>query len=127
MTTPLDELASSIGFNATAALVAWYGDSRLNVPTKVTPTHILCVIIGEHAFAKLVEDFGGTDLWISNVLIAERVARDKRIYELSKTQSTVEIANTIGLGVRRVQKILEKFFGTGELSGAAGDGASGPG
>lgn len=54
-----EDLGSIIGFSNTLLLCATRGGQGIYIPNTATPGHPIAALIGESAFARLVEAFGG--------------------------------------------------------------------
>lgn len=109
--TTLDDLASTIGFSATARLAAWYGDAgNLYVPATAEPNNVLSRLIGIAAARKLSEAWGGEFLAIPRLRDHEDDVRKNRIGRmLEKGFNTREIARLERISERRVQQICREL------------------
>jgi hypothetical protein len=113
--TTLDDLASTIGFSATARLAAWYGDAgNLYVPAAAEASHVLTRLIGLAAARRLSEQWGGEHLAIPRLRDHEDDVRKNRIGRmLEKGFNTAEIARLERISERRVQQVCREL----ELAG----------
>jgi hypothetical protein len=104
--TNLDDIASLIGFTATATLAAWFGGKNLCVPKVAKPDSRLAVLIGMTALKHLVAEYSSITLWIptGDVFAAER-RRSRVAVALVRGESTADIATCNAMSIRRVQQL----------------------
>lgn len=119
--TNYDDLAASVGFTATVALMTWFEGRRLHVPRQVLPQHPLATLIGLPALRALVRDFGGEDLWLPASDQFGRYARNRDIaVRLAAGDTPAQIAERFGLSERRVEQIRVELVDAGLLKLAEG-------
>jgi hypothetical protein len=116
MNTILEDLGAEIGFTATTALVAWFGNNNLYVPASVSEKHPIAKAIGVRAAERLVAAWGSETLWIPDGAQEERQRRDRLIADLLVKETPVkEIAAITGIHRRRVQQIAAHLHESGLL------------
>jgi hypothetical protein len=98
----LDELAGSIGMDATSRLVDIFGGTRLYIPHSPDEDDLLTAAIGQEAACKLARIYGGDRIEVPNP-----TPRRTRIIELRETGCSVDaIARKLGCTRRRVFQVL---------------------
>ena len=106
----LDYLSSQVGFDAAATVAAWWGGTRLYVPSEADPNHYIGRGAGEPALAALVDEWGGGYVWVSNPLHAAQAARNRHVAEQVQAGRTDEqIAEELHLTIRRIKQIKQKL------------------
>lgn len=86
------------------------------VPLEFSPGHHLCKLLGEIAYKKLVENYGGDRLDIGGLNLYEIEARNKAVGDLlCQDVSTKDIAERTGLSLRRVQQIRVRLQAQGVI------------
>lgn len=119
--TTLEDLASIIGFTATATLSIWLTGNnphghRLYVPQNPPPEHHLVKLLGLSAARRLGEAWGNQHIHVPSMQSFERTKRFRYIarqIELGETYGN--IAAHIGMTKRRVEQIAQELRGMGIL------------
>ena len=116
--TTLDDLAAIIGFTATVRFSMWFGSRshRHNtyIPTTVSETHAIAMLIGAPAMRRLVDEFGGEHLSVPSLHGAFLDSRNATIRDrLMEGASVKKIAEETGLTERRVQQIRTEIENLG--------------
>lgn len=114
--TTLDDLATIIGFTATARLAAWFGGRNLYVPEQASPDSALAALVGMSAAKRLSAEFGREHLAVPSLGIALRDSRYAKICELMRDDVPLaNIAMRMEMGLRRVQQLRVEFEALGML------------
>lgn len=100
------ELVEMIGFGPTIQLI----DARPGLPTYIPKVagdeHLLSAIIGMHAFAQLVKNYGGEMLTLPNCKYALTKIRHRNVIKLrADGYSQTEVAALTGLTPRQIRNI----------------------
>lgn len=117
----IEDIAAEIGYTAAVALVSWFGNANLFVPTEATEDHPIGKIIGMPAFKRLVKMFDGhakreRNVWLAIDHQQEIDRRDRLIavlYECGFGSKT--IASITNLSERTVQHIRKRIEDLGVL------------
>lgn len=113
----LDDIAPVIGFTATCALVAWWGDKNLYVPGKFTVGHPLARVIGEPALRALVREFGDNTLAIPADVQTSRFRRDRAVCErFAEGWTPARVADEFRISQRRAQQLREELIERGWMA-----------
>ena len=119
--TILDDLAASVGYTATRAIVTWWAGRTLYVPAQLRPGHPLASIIGEPALRALVRDFGSEILKIPSDAQDGRFRRDRSICErYCEGWTTHRVADEFDISVRRAEQIRAELVERGWMDFARG-------
>lgn len=115
----IEDVGGEIGYTATTTLVTWFGGSGLYVPTIVDETHLLARLIGLPAFRRLVAAFPSESIRIPKPVnqADDRARRVARMLIAGRTER--EIAEEIGISVRRVEQIRKRLVDEGILAALA--------
>ncbi|TXH46065.1 MAG: hypothetical protein E6Q92_02535 [Burkholderiaceae bacterium] len=106
-------------------LRAWAGGQQLSVPRKVDQGHILCRLLGESAFRRLVEAHGPDGLLFVPACRLDAVVRTGVIHRLGAVGlGSRPISQYAGCTERQVQRLQSHLRGTGRLFGLDEDGAT---
>lgn len=111
----LDDVCAVVGYTATRIIVAWYGGRSLYVPASVVDKHPLATLIGLPALRALSREFGGgAALQIPSRALEDRYQCHQRIAAMLAAGATnAEVAETVGLTLRRVQQLRVELAGLG--------------
>lgn len=110
----LEDICAEIGYGATTALVAWFGNSNLYVPEDVSPQHPIAKAIGIRPAQRLSAAWGGETLWVADGAAETRDRRDRAVAVLlGQGKGAKDIAKEVGLTERRVQQIRVRLEQTG--------------
>ena len=103
-----DEIASLIGLGGLKSLIAARGGTFLRVPSTIAGAAALVQFVGEDAAARLVEAYGGENIYIPNGLAIPSVrARVLELKRAAPTLTTTSIALAIGCSEKTVLKHLK--------------------
>ena len=105
----LRELVRVLGEADALRLVGRAGGGRITVPkrSRATPDHPLCVLMGEVAFGKLVEEYDGAVLELPNADAYVRELRHEQVRQLrAEGLSMDDIGRATGYCRRHVINIL---------------------
>ena len=117
------KLASLLGLEGAMLLRAWAGGQQLSVPRKVDQGHILCRLLGEQAFRRLVEAYGPDGLLFVPACNLDSVRRTGIIHRLSAVGLGARpISQYADCTERQVQRIQSHLRGSGRLFGLSEDG-----
>ena len=120
-TSDLDDLAPVIGYRATRVIAAWFAGRDLHTPARSWPGHPLAKLIGQPAFDALVREYPSERFRIPTNEDDDRCRRDRVVAErLVAGRSCVEIADELGLTVRRVEQLRFELVDQGVLEYAQG-------
>ena len=112
----VEDLGAVLGYSATAALVDWFGGGNLYVPQTADPGHAICKIIGLQAFARLVKEWGGEEVWLPLGYQREQDRRDRMIAVLLEMGlGSKQVASIAGMSERHVQHIRFRLEEMGVL------------
>ena len=104
----LKELVALIGFPAALSITRSYGGRTLRVPSRVSPTHPLTVLIGTDRAKKLCEEFGGVHIDIpseSTALLEQRNAQIRAEMAVPGAK-VMRVARRYGLSRPMIRKII---------------------
>lgn len=93
-----EDLGAVIGLSNTLLLCGTRGGKTLYVPEKPSAEHVLCRLLGEIAFRKLVEEWGGETFTVPELADFARYQRIRKAAELRvKGKSLQAIALMTGV------------------------------
>lgn len=117
------KLAALVGLEGALLLRAWCGGQQLSVPRRVDTGHILCRLLGESAFRRLVEVFGPDGLLFVPAVELSAVRRAGTVFRLSAVGLGARpIAQYANCTERQVQRLQSHLRGSGRLFGLSEDG-----
>lgn len=118
------KLADVIGADGALLLIAFAGGRLVFIPGKPDTDHILTRLLGKEAFERLQEVYGYEGLNIPSVDLLP-VRRLGRVFRLIKSGiPSYEIAETVGITTRQVQRILAHLRAGGRLFALGKDGTT---
>lgn len=110
----LEDICAEIGYGATTALVAWFGNGNLYIPETVSEQHPIAKAIGVKPLQRLSAAWGGETLWVADCAAEARDRRDRAVaILLGQGKGAKDIAREVGLTERRVQQIRVRLEQTG--------------
>lgn len=105
----LQALAQTMGLAAVLALVRVHGGGWVHVPTHARPSHRLARLLGQQAFAALVQAHAGERLEVACAVVAHKALRDAAIRaeaaQHGRGNSQRALARRWGLTVRQIRNI----------------------
>jgi len=117
----LEDICAEIGYEATKALVVWFGGTKLWIPPVADAEHPIARVIGLPALRRLVTWHKGRHnderrLWIPFDDRHEVTRRDRRIAEMiADGKGSAEISATTGLSPRNIQYVRVRLVNMGVL------------
>jgi Mor family transcriptional regulator len=107
----LREIAERIGLPATIRLVEGWGGTRLYVPEKIEPHHLLAQRLGCEAARQLSRLYAREIIDIPRAVRAAKAIRDREIIErLDAGDSAPALARAHGLTERAIWKIRRRVI-----------------
>lgn len=117
------KLAALVGMEGALLLRAWAGGQQLSVPRRVDTGHILCRLLGEAAFRRLVEAHGPDGLLFVPAVELAAVRRTGIVHRLSAVGlGSRPISQFAHCTERQVQRLQSHLRGSGRLFGLNEDG-----
>ena len=112
----LEDLAGEIGLNGTLVLVAHFADQSLYIPATLVGDHPICRLLGKSRFAKLVREFGSSNISIPSLSDFDRMRRNRLIADLLRHSIEVElIAAIVGLTSAQIRNVERELVEVGLL------------
>lgn len=110
----MEDLGAELGYTAASTLAAWFAGMSLYIPAKFDEKHPIAKVIGNSAYKKLVEEYGGEILCLPDGRQEIIDRRDREIaLALARGDTTEDVAKRTGLTQRRVQQIRVQLEATG--------------
>ena len=101
------DMAQTIGDDATAKLVEQYGGTRLYIPYKLNPEHPLCQLLGHETSQQLSSEYGGMTVEIPRAIMLQIRKRNELIMADSAAgMSQSKLARKYRLTERTIRKII---------------------
>lgn len=112
----LEDVCSVVGYRATRIIAGWYAGRKLFVPTTVVDKHPLSTLIGAHALARLVAEFGGLSLAIRSQVDDLLIYRDRVVADQFACKATlVDVAAAAGVSVARARQLQKALTANGMI------------
>ena len=121
-----ERLAAAIGAAAALRLCAYCGPrGTLYVPTGLNPAtsnNATANVIGQEAFVRLIESFGGKTISIPSLEFVDALRAAGQVACLSSySVPTRVIASCVGRGIRRVEGIRKNLQENGPIESKEGE------
>ena len=111
----IQELAATLGLDATLAIVEARGGIRLYVPRGWRSDHWLVPLIGPDALRQLVAHWGGEEIDIPRCEASLRAARERQIGTELQGDSVARVARRYGYTERGIRKLRRRLEERGEI------------
>lgn len=112
----LDDISAVIGFSATIRLAAHYGGRDIHVPREVSELHPLVKLLGVSRVTRLSDEWAGQRVVVPGLGFCDVEMRNAKILTLMLHDISIEqIANIVGITVRRVEQLRKEFSDEGLL------------
>jgi hypothetical protein len=112
----VEDLGSTLGYSATAALVDWFGGGLLYVPNEASEAHAICKVIGLPAFVRLCKEWGGKEIWVPLGYQREQDRRDRMIAVLlALGLGSKQVGSVAGMSERHVQAVRFRLENMGVM------------
>jgi len=107
--TLLDDVSAEIGYTATTVLSSWYGGRIVLVPTTLDPNHLLCRLLGNSAYSRLIGAFAGDRIFVPRDN-RQAIRHRRQVYSLiSHGVSPQKAAEILALSQQQVHNIRKSL------------------
>lgn len=103
----MDDVCAIVGWSRAVSLTLWFGNSNLYVPATPDDDHVLLTLLGRVVLQRLINEFGGTTVWIpsgGNYGKADQLKCEVRRMVLRGCGSR-QMAAELGISQRQAQRI----------------------
>ena len=115
----MDDVCAIVGWTRSVAMQQWFAGSNLYIPDEPDENHVLMVVLGVSVLQKLIDEFGGTTIWIPGTPGGKHAGADALKREVRRMvlagKGSRQIAEETGISQRQAQRIRIELETVGVL------------